>query len=209
MSRSESLPAVSALPSYGQLRSLLDRMAEGILSTTRDGRVLLANAAARRLLGLGNADVDAEWFWRWIQRANLEEVVRTVLSTGQVQVREVFLRLPEERTLQVQIMRGQDHAAEQTLSIVLHDVTELRHLERVRQDFVANVSHELRTPLTSIKGFIETFLQGAIDDPEHNRRFLTLVEEDVNRLARLTEDLLELSKVESFGKDLSFAKTPP
>jgi two-component system phosphate regulon sensor histidine kinase PhoR len=81
--------------------------------------------------------------------------------------------------------------------VVLHDVTELRRLERVRQDFVANVSHEFKTPLTAIQGFAETLLSGAIDDPQNNRRFLGIIREHAARLARLTDDLLRLARIEA------------
>ena len=78
--------------------------------------------------------------------------------------------------------------------VVLHDITELRRLERVRRDFVANVSHEFRTPLTAIQGFAETLLAGAIDDAQNRMRFLEIILEHARRLARLTEDLLVFRK---------------
>jgi len=179
---------------------MLDRMAEGVLLITPEGQVLFANAASRRLLGLPDDATGCERLWDALRHPGLQELTERAWQTGAPQMREITVQVPEERIVQAQVMSGDVHTAEPTVAIVLHDVTELRRLERVRQDFVANVSHELRTPLTSIKGFIETLLQGAIDDPGHNRHFLTLVEEDVNRLARLTDDLLELSKVESLDK---------
>jgi two-component system phosphate regulon sensor histidine kinase PhoR len=81
--------------------------------------------------------------------------------------------------------------------IVLHDITELRKLERIRRDFVANVSHEFRTPLTAIQGFTETLLAGAMDDPQNRLRFLGIILEHSRRLARLTEDLLKLSQMDA------------
>jgi len=81
--------------------------------------------------------------------------------------------------------------------IVLHDITELRKLERIRRDFVANVSHEFRTPLTAIQGFAETLIGGAIDDPQNRGRFLGIILEHSRRLARLTEDLLKLSQMDA------------
>src|SRR6202042_1285806 len=81
--------------------------------------------------------------------------------------------------------------------VVLHDVTELRRLERVRQDFVGNVSHEFKTPLTAIQGFAETLLAGAINDPANNSRFLGIIRDHAIRLARLTDDLLKLARIEA------------
>jgi two-component system, OmpR family, phosphate regulon sensor histidine kinase PhoR len=88
--------------------------------------------------------------------------------------------------------------------VVLHDVTELRRLERVRQDFVGNVSHEFKTPLTAIQGFAETLLAGAIDDPKNNRRFLEIIREHAARLARVTNDLLKLARIEAGKLELEF-----
>jgi two-component system, OmpR family, phosphate regulon sensor histidine kinase PhoR len=90
--------------------------------------------------------------------------------------------------------------------VVLHDITELRKLERVRRDFVANVSHEFRTPLTAIQGFAETLLAGAIDDPQNRTRFLEIILEHSRRLARLTEDLLVLSKMDAERLELEIRR---
>ena len=89
--------------------------------------------------------------------------------------------------------------------VVLHDVTELRRLERVRQDFVANVSHEFKTPLTAIQGFAETLLAGAIEDPRNNRRFLEIIRDHAIRLARLTDDLLKLARIEAGKLEVQFS----
>jgi two-component system, OmpR family, phosphate regulon sensor histidine kinase PhoR len=88
--------------------------------------------------------------------------------------------------------------------VVLHDVTELRRLERVRQDFVANVSHEFKTPLTAIRGFAETLLSGALNDPKNNRRFLEIIRDHSSRLDRLTDDLLKLARIEAGKLELEF-----
>ncbi|TLM99867.1 PAS domain-containing sensor histidine kinase, partial [bacterium] len=89
---------------------------------------------------------------------------------------------------------------------VLRDITEIRELERMRTEFVANVSHELRTPLTSIKGFVETLLDGAVEDKLLARHFLDIISEESNRLSRLIDDLLSLSHLEE--KDASVNKVP-
>ena len=92
--------------------------------------------------------------------------------------------------------------------IVLHDVTRLRHLEEVRRDFVANVSHELRTPITSIKGFVETLMDGALEDKENARRFLQIMLRQVNRLDAIIGDLLALSRIEQ-GSDEQMIELAP
>src|SRR5262249_58237015 len=90
--------------------------------------------------------------------------------------------------------RGGDRAG---LVVVMHDISELRHLERIRRDFVANVSHELKTPLASIKGFVETLLAGAIHDEDNNLRFLQRIDANVERLTHLVSDLLSLARIEA------------
>ena len=92
--------------------------------------------------------------------------------------------------------------------MVLHDVTELRRLEQVRTEFVANVSHELRTPLTAIQGYLETLLTGALEEPEHARRFLEIVFRHTERLGRLLSDLTDLSNIE-LGRGLAAAGADP
>ena len=81
--------------------------------------------------------------------------------------------------------------------VILHDITGLERLERIRRDFVANVSHELRTPLTAIRGYAETLLGGALDDSDHNRRFVEIIQAQAIRLNNIASDLLTLSDLES------------
>ena len=110
--------------------------------------------------------------------------------------REVRLTAPAPRVLQVNAVPLSLAAGETGVVIVLHDVTELRRLEQVRTEFVANVSHELRTPLTAIHGYVETLLGGALEEPENARRFLEIVHRQTERLGRLIDDLTELSNIE-------------
>lgn len=178
------------------ITAVLEHLGDGVLIVQEDGAIRQANAAARRLLGLGGPASGSS------RRCppSVQQMVVRAMAEGVPQAEELTVIAPEERILQVRAIGVRMPGSPPGAAVILRDVTELRRLERVRQDFVANVSHELRTPLTSIKGFIETLLHGAIDDPANNRRFLALVEEDVDRLARLTNDLLELSTVESIGK---------
>jgi two-component system phosphate regulon sensor histidine kinase PhoR len=106
------------------------------------------------------------------------------------------MRSGRERIVDVHAspFRGGDRSG---LVLVLHDISELRRLERIRRDFVANVSHELKTPLTSIKGFIETLLAGALHDEHNNERFLRRIDWNVDRLTHLVADLLSLARIES------------
>ena len=92
--------------------------------------------------------------------------------------------------------------------MVLHDVTELRRLEQVRTEFIANVSHEVRTPLTAIQGYLETLLAGALEEPEHARKFLEIVFRHTERLGRLLNDLTDLSNIELGKVSLRLQPTP-
>jgi two-component system phosphate regulon sensor histidine kinase PhoR len=119
------------------------------------------------------------------------------LATGEPTEGEIVWYGVGERYIQVHVTPLRDGAGASIGALmVLNDVTRLRKLERVRRDFVANVSHELKTPLTSIKGFVETLLDGAIDQPDEARRFLAILAKQVERLQAILEDLLSLSRVE-------------
>jgi two-component system phosphate regulon sensor histidine kinase PhoR len=111
--------------------------------------------------------------------------------------REIELGPPVDRILAAHASAMALAPAGQGILLVLHDVTELRRLERVRTEFVANVSHELRTPLTSIRGYLETLLDGAMEEPAHARRFLEIAHTHAERLSRLVDDLLQLSDIET------------
>lgn len=178
------------------LSAILDLLEEGVLWVDAAGRLLLSNGSAKRVLGLQD-DVPSKPLWDLTRQPAFHALITRALRGRAEPTFEVSVFTPEERVVQGHVLRSLEAAH---CVFILRDVTALRHLERVRQDFVANVSHELRTPLTSIKGFIETLLEGAVDDPTHNRPFLRLMEQDVNRLVRLTDDLLALSRAESLGK---------
>ena len=125
--------------------------------------------------------------------------------TAEPKEREIWLDPPAKRLIKVQLtpIRMEEEGETQGVLAVIRDLTRLRHLETVRSDFVANVSHELRTPLTSIKGFIETLLDGGLSNEESARRFLTIISQETDRLNRLINDLLDLSKLESGRTELN------
>jgi len=137
-----------------------------------------------------------------------EEGLQTDIATGIVQHRSFSVTAAPVKALEAGPSGGTDSTAAEKPSgavVVLHDVTELRRLERVRQDFVANVSHEFKTPLTAIQGFAETLLAGALDDPNNNRRFLEIIRNHAARLARLTDDLLKLARIEAGKLEVQFS----
>ena len=168
--------------------ALVESMVEGVVAADERGRIVTANSAARRLLGYGPLDPlpDLAELFR-IKAAR--EVVDAVLGGASVQDREVEL---DGRSV---LLNARPLPAGGAV-LVLHDLTELRRLEAVRRDFVANVSHELKTPLTSISGYAETLLSDP-PDPETSRVFLGTILGNARRMQRLVDDLLDLSRIES------------
>ena len=189
-----------------QLEAVLFAMAEGVMVTDAGGRIIHFNPAFTRLLGadtwcLNKRPIEV------FRNAELQAAVDATLATvtpGEP-VTGVNLTLTRyERTFQVNLMTVRtDHTYHGTVA-VFHDVTELRRLEQVRRDFVANVSHELRTPLTSIKGYTETLLEGAVEDVSLATKFITSIQSHSARLEALVADLLQLSRIESGRLDVQF-----
>ena len=170
--------------------ALVEAMIEGVIASDPRGRIVTANAAARRLLGYEpDAPLpDLEQIFR-VKAAR--EVVDAVLGGQSVLERELELDGQS-------VLLSARPLAHGGALLVLHDVTELRRLETVRRDFVANVSHELKTPLTSISGYAETLVQEPADG-ETTRRFLTVILSNARRMQRLVDGLLDLSRIESGG----------
>lgn len=168
--------------------AIVDAMIEGIIAADQRGRVTLANPAARRLLGYAPDAVLPELRTLFRVKA-AREVVDAVLEGGAVHDREIEL---DDRVLALNARP----LAEGGAVLVLHDLTEIRRLEAIRRDFVANVSHELKTPLTSIAGYAETLAGGDVP-PALAARFLETIRANASRMQRLVDDLLDLSRIES------------
>ncbi|HEX2711584.1 MAG TPA: ATP-binding protein, partial [Candidatus Acidoferrales bacterium] len=177
-------------------RAILGSMVEGVAVISAEERILFSNQAFAHILGLGAAECEGRRPVEVIRQTDLLEVIRQVLGGQESAQSEIVMGTVRPRSFAV---TGAPVKANGTTGavLVLHDISELRRLERVRRDFIANVSHELKTPLTAIQGFAETLLAGALDDRENRRRFLEIIRDHARRLARLTDDLLELSMIEA------------
>jgi two-component system phosphate regulon sensor histidine kinase PhoR len=176
--------------------AILDGMVEGVIAVDGHNQIALMNERVRAIFALGPGPVAGRSFLEVIRNADLHEVLRQTRTGDAVTRRELRLSTPVERRLQVNAVRlalGRDEVG---VVMVLHDVTELRRLEQVRTEFMANVSHEVRTPLTAILGYLETLLAGALEEPEHARKFLEIVHRHTERLGRLLSDLTDLSNIE-------------
>lgn len=189
-----------------KLAGIMSNIGSGVIVIDRAGRVILVNAATEKLFGLSEADMVGRWHWEAGHHYGLATLVDEAIAFGVVQKREVQLHSPHELTLEAHITPIlQTNGAIAGAVVLMHDVSEWRRVERMRSDFVANVSHELRTPITALKGFTETLLDGALDDPETARQFVQIMKDESDRLGRLVEDLLDLSRIEAKRTQLHVA----
>jgi len=187
----------SALQTQTQQEALFNSMAEGLLLLDPAGKIQLANRAFARLFGVG-MDIRARTIMETLRLHELAELVNALGPQSQTLSRELKLLRPNERWLEVNASAiFTPEGKRQGTILVFHDLTRLRQLERTRQEFVANVSHELRTPLSLIKGYIETLLDGAINNSEVASKFLETIDRNAERLKLLIEDLLTISELES------------
>jgi two-component system, OmpR family, phosphate regulon sensor histidine kinase PhoR len=180
-----------------QLQTLFNSMVEGVLLLDPAGRIQLLNQSLERQFRL-RLDVRGLTVLEAIGRPELAALVERLHGGPQVVPIEIEINGSTPRFLEISASAVLDREGRpQGAILVFHDLTRVRQLEHTRREFVANVSHELRTPLSLIKGYAETLLAGAKDNPEHAARFLQKIERHTNRLSNLIEDLLTISKLES------------
>jgi two-component system phosphate regulon sensor histidine kinase PhoR len=174
--------------------AILTGMVEGVLVVDRDGRVQMANRAAREMLRIGD-DARGRKYLEAIRHPDITAQLTAALAGEPVEARELALPRDPGRTFiaRVATVAG---AGGGGAVLVLHDVTDLRRADQVRRDFVANVSHELRTPLTAIRGYVEALQDGAAD-AQDARRFLDVIGRQAGRMERLVTDLLRLAALDA------------
>jgi two-component system phosphate regulon sensor histidine kinase PhoR len=182
--------------SRNQLRTVLNSMVEGVIAIDSDQRVLLVNEAACRLFPIHEVSAAGRPLWELVRSPQLQQWMGLALSQSDPVGGELELKAPVPRQLSVRVAGLPGPTAAGAI-VVASDVSQLRRLEQVRQEFVANASHELKTPLASIKACVETLLDGALDDVEQRVRFLQMVNEQTERLDKLVRDLLALTQIES------------
>ena len=175
------------------MATMFGSMIEGVIAVDNEERVLFANSAADGLLDLG--DPAGRPVWECIRNESIQTVIRQALTTGHRRSAECKMAR-SELVVEVEATPLAGNPCPGVV-IVCHDVTELRRLENVRRDFASNVSHELKTPLTIIQTATETLLDGAVEDAEFARRFLSRIDEQGERLQGLIFDLLQLASIES------------
>lgn len=186
-----------------RLRAMLSGMVEGVVAVDADDRIVFVNQAARRLLDIERGDLEGHALVELAPIRAIVELLAAARASGGHEGCEIELhRSGRERVLQAQASPFEG-GGQQGLVLVLHELTDLRRLERVRRDFVANVSHELKTPLAAIQGFVETLLSGALHDEKNNVRFLERIAANVTRLTSLVADLLSLARIESGKQEIA------
>lgn len=196
-----------ALRDKDQMETILVSMVEGVLAFDMVGRLMLMNKTAEDMIGVSWEEANNHYFLEILRNHQLADLLRRGLTEGKRQVMELRLSPTDPEFYRVYITpiigkNGQSQGA----IMVLRNVTKVRNLERMRTEFVANVSHELRTPLTSIKGYVETLLDGAIDNKEVALKFLNILNNEADRLNRLISDLFYLSQLETGRMEIAKKK---
>jgi two-component system phosphate regulon sensor histidine kinase PhoR len=179
-----------------QLRTVLSSMVEGVIAIDNDQKILFANDRAGQLLEFAPRAAVGRRLWELIRQRPLQDVIQASLTVDVNPVHTVSLVLPGSRSCLGQGARLPGMPSRGAV-LVFHDDTELRRLERLRQEFVANVSHELKTPLAIIKACVETLIDGGVDDPAFRGQFLDRIADQSERLHNLILDLLRLARIES------------
>ena len=192
--------------SNSKLEAVLKSIVNGVIAIDNSGNVILINDSAKRILDISDAEVIGKHLLEVIRNYKLTQALDDYINNRTDVVLDFEITLPPSKNLSVfinPIMSSEFHNKRVGSVIVFNDITELKRLEKVRSDFVANVSHELRTPLTSIMGFVETLRDGNVKDEDTLKKFLDIISLETERLTRLINDILTLSKIENVKEDIN------
>jgi two-component system phosphate regulon sensor histidine kinase PhoR len=183
-----------------RLQTVLANMADGVIMTDAEGNVVLANQTTERLFNFREKDVLGRPLIEAVHDHEADEVLKLCLSTGRTQTGQFESAISKRflRAIAVPIMEGKLTGA----LLLFQDLTEVRSLQTMRRELIGNISHELRTPIAGIKAMVETLRDGAIDDKETAKDFLTRIEGEVDRLAQMVSELTELSRIETGHAEL-------
>jgi two-component system, OmpR family, phosphate regulon sensor histidine kinase PhoR len=179
-----------------RLEAVLLSMSDGVMAVDTKGRIIFVNGALRQMLSMDEQYAGKKPL-EVIRKIEVQDFIEAILRDKSISASREISLVPEGKVFMANgtpIINDREVAG---AVVVFHDITELRQLERMRKDFVANVSHELRTPASNIKGFAETLAAGAIEDKDNAMEFVKIIEENSERLVRLIANLLDLSRIES------------
>lgn len=196
-----------------QLETVFSSMVEAVIAVDREERIISINEATAQLFEIERQGTQGKLIQEVIRNTALQEQIERILATGRPFEDEIILERSTNGGTYLHTNVVPLHGGgSETIGalIVLNDVTRLRQLENMRSEFVANVSHELRTPITSIRGYVETLLDGALDEREDAEKFLEIVLRQSEQLEEIIDDLLALSRIEREAKDsqIDFEQLP-
>ncbi|MBC1764898.1 cell wall metabolism sensor histidine kinase WalK [Listeria seeligeri] len=178
-----------------RLNAIVQNLVSGVMLINADKQVIMTNRTMYQILG--ETEITGKPFYEVIKSFALSQLIDATFETKTMQQKEIILYFPREMILDASVSPILGEDGEITgIILLLHDITQIRHLENVRSEFVTNVSHELKTPVTALKGFAETLLDGAMYDETLLKKFLTIIKEESDRLHRLIMDILALSRIE-------------
>lgn len=175
---------------------VLAGMKDGVMVLDAGDRIIFANQSLADIFSTPLSDMIGKRPLEAVRLVELSDLIDEVRKSGGPAQKEMRMVFPREKTL-LGSANLIDLDGGKGVAVVLRDISEMKKLENLRRDFVANVSHELKTPLTAIKSYTETLLHGAIDDPQNNRQFLQKIEKNVQSLSALIDDILEISRLET------------
>ena len=178
--------------------AVLSGMRDGVLVISPAGEIVYANPAAAEIFSVSLSDFIGKRLLEVVRLTELSDLVEEVKAAQRPHEKEIKVFYPGEKSLLASVNLIKDEAgAELGTAVVLRDISEMKHLENLRSEFVANVSHELKTPLTAIRSYAETLLNGALGDKDHNTEFVQKIEKHAENLTTLIDDLLEVSQLEA------------
>jgi two-component system phosphate regulon sensor histidine kinase PhoR len=182
-----------------KMEAILSSVVNGIIAVDSSQNILFINPMAQKMLDIHETNMAGKHLLQIIRNSKIDNMIKNILEDSTHEENEISINYPEEKIFRLysNAIRHPDSEGIIGIIIIIQDITEIRKLERMRSEFVANVSHELKTPLTSIKGFVETLKTGAIEDYDTSIRFLNIIEDEADRLNRLITDILSLSELES------------
>ncbi len=193
-----------------ELKAILSSMVEGVIVIGKDKKILLLSDPLRQMMELRSYETTGKPYWEVIRNQEINVLIEEAISQKKAVQKEITILSAADIYFNVQIspVLSEDSKDFWGIVAVFHDITNLKKLEQLKSEFVANVSHELKTPLTTIKGFIETLRDGAIYDKEKAHKFLDIIQKHAERLEYLVNDLLTLSAIESKEMEIHLKKTP-
>jgi two-component system phosphate regulon sensor histidine kinase PhoR len=188
-------------------QAVLSSMNEGVLAVDYDEKILLLNKTAEDILGIEDKTAHGKTLQEVIRISEIQKFFKKIISEGNPRETEIILQHEKDKFLQITgtLLYDMDNNALGAL-VVFNDISNLKHLDTIKKDLVANVSHELKTPVTTIKGFIETLREGAINDPKNAERFLDIIAKHIDRLNMIIDDLLILAKLEDKPDEIKLSE---